>query len=1103
MSAKKERQLNWNNYSWSEFEKICFEYIQTVYSSEFFKTTLTNKHKDGGRDIIIKAINDMFEAWGECKDHHRNIDLSVIGKNVVLAISRKINKVIFFSVSKITLNTKIEILTVAQIHGFEVLFLDETLLDNEILRCESISRKYFREAYEKNLAKTYDEIIIRAVLSEYEYAEDSLDYEKKQYHLENGFDVYLHIFVKNISNKDISDIRFSLSSFNKSDIVFYDSCEIVFNLKSHSDYLISLKGLVSTSSTNIDLPTINLLYTTDKINLLAYPLGNLDASDVWLVPLIGEGIHRFLIDSVYHLHKIVNNGYARCLFIYGISGVGKSRLINEIGNKCNENGFRSFVFDFSTKNEYEVFREVIKKLLFIPKQIGISITFKQFREILYPYNCRPTLQKELYKFLFLEIDYLPKQMLIETLFAFTTYSICKAPIYIAFDNIQEISEESQIILWEFTERVKVVKTNLLILFVENTERKKYTINILQEYLNREILTDNNNYIYSFECSLLNPNEASFMLASLLSIAEENELIIKRIINKIGCRPLDIFLIAKTFKQEKDILIKKNEKYIFGNLSALNNLLDTLPNSLEKVIENRCKSVFKQTPFDKICEQIISLLVLFNGQISYQIYNHFGFSSEALKKLQDSLIIKNNLHTENITFYHDSLFLFCSKHYYLVQKEYLNQIVDWFELKQVSEPVISLYTYLKALIQLSENEKAICFGLKIIKKELKNNPHEIFSVTKLLLPIVDCRREPLKYFNILYQHAVNELEVVNISDAYKSFETLYNHVIEYDTVLGYECVKEFYHSYSNSKIHILQFNKAEEILINFTKKCDTYNWKHPIFIENRLCVVYFCLGQKDKALAHINNAIKMAEKEKDYFWLSTVYSDKGYTYYITGNSLNARELAIKCFYKAQEYYKLYKDNSVYRPIEMLRQKALINILKGEINKAKTAIDEATNKARKTLYYYQLIPALNLQAFIYIYLNDFSAAKQILNESLSYAAIFSIRKAMIAIHSALGSISLIEEPKQIEKGIEHYQTACKILQEICTGKNDYRFLGCVANLIRLYVQMGKNEEAHQLLIRHSEKRLCEHYNRCLTIYTNNGKFEQLDYGLINYKGFTFLF
>ena len=109
MPEKNTKRLNWEKYTWIDFERICFEYAKEKYNSTIYKVKITQAQKDGGRDIVISDTQNNRTAWGECKHHKRNIDLSDIGKNVVLAITNEIQKIIFFSVSEITVNTKHEI----------------------------------------------------------------------------------------------------------------------------------------------------------------------------------------------------------------------------------------------------------------------------------------------------------------------------------------------------------------------------------------------------------------------------------------------------------------------------------------------------------------------------------------------------------------------------------------------------------------------------------------------------------------------------------------------------------------------------------------------------------------------------------------------------------------------------------------------------------------------------------------------------------------------------------------------------------------------------------------------------------------------------------
>lgn len=291
------RKLNWEEYDWRQFEKICFEYIKTVYSAKFYKTQLTRAKKDAGRDIIIKGKYENYEAWGECKNHKRNIDLSTIGKNIVLALSHQINKAIFFSVTRITLNTKIEILTVAQEHGFEVLFLDGHILDQTILSCRQVARRYFRKEYETFVEKNESSIWIDTLLSEYPFAEDAKNNSKTQYHLHNGFRIYLHIFIKNMRNNHIANLHISLKNINGSDLIFYENeYDLNSSLPPFSDLMYTFHGIVFSPKESITLPDVELYCTLDNGMQICktVKVGEVDASDVWKAPYVNTNSTIFL-----------------------------------------------------------------------------------------------------------------------------------------------------------------------------------------------------------------------------------------------------------------------------------------------------------------------------------------------------------------------------------------------------------------------------------------------------------------------------------------------------------------------------------------------------------------------------------------------------------------------------------------------------------------------------------------------------------------------------------------------------------------------------------------------------------------------------------------
>lgn len=1102
MSKNKGDRLDWKQYSWSDFEQICFEYIKTIYSRHFYKTTWTNKRKDGGKDIIVKALKGDFIAWGECKSHHRSVDLSVIGKNVVLALSRKINKAIFFSVSGITLNTKIEILNVAQSHGFDVMFLDGVQLDVAILSCATVARKYFRTAYENQLSKEQGDIVVRTVLSEYEYAEDSFDYEKEQYYLANGFDVYLHVFIKNLSNTDISELKVALLPKDNPDLVFYGNNETTFSLNGFTDYLWSLKGLVFSSSNNIQLPVVRVLNpATNDVREISS--GIVDASDIWLIPLVGKKVSEFLQGEVPFLQDMVEDGHTRCIFVYGKSGMGKSRLLQEIGNKCNSYGFRTLVFDFRSKSEYEVFRELLLKLLCIPlSKFKVTLSFKEFHSIVDKYSLEDVLERDLYDFLFRGKKFQNRQTLVDMLFAFTVNPIGNTSVFLAFDNVQEVSGENQMVLWDYTQRLESVQTKALVAFTENTEMRRDTQNYLLRYLHNEGFSGTGNFISRYKCTVLAFNEATSLLQSMLMLSEDSALIAQRIVSIIGCRPLDVLLTAKTLTMEKGILIKEGKHHKFHDMKRCNDFLRILPNSLERIIEYRYKNFLSSASDPKAVEQVISLLVLFNGKVSAILIQKVGLNDKVLFALQDDMILKRQIPDGSWLFYHDSLFSFCTKHTVTLDEVLLKKIIEIYEKNEGEH--VSPHVYLKSLIGLSRGQQAIDYATKLIKEyKSKHEQHLIYYTAASILPLISDEEHPDKYFDILFQYALSALQSVDNAEAERLFESLNEHVLINGMALGFERLVRFYHYYANSKLHALQYDKALNILQDFSKILRGQAWNHRIRLENRLCVAYFHLARRREALNHINVAIRLAQSNNDMFWLSTSYSDKAYTYFYTGHEQADREKAIRFFNEAIDCYRLCNDISSYRKLEILIQKSLSCTLQGSYDMGKEAIDEAISEARKSKFFYWLIPALNFKAYLLVCNGEFGAAKHILQESLSYANVFSINKSSIAIYLSLGVISILESGFCAEAGLEYFLSSLRVLREICKPANSFRFHVCIANLLRAYVEIGANEKVEELLAEYIDGRLREHYEKCLAMRLKPSNYERLEFGMLNYMGWGFSF
>ncbi len=1098
-TKEKTRKLDWQKYDWRMFEKICFEYIKTVYSAKFYKTKLTRAQKDKGRDIIIKGKHEDFEAWGECKNHKRNLDLSTIGKNIVLALSHQINKAIFFSVTNITLNTKTEILHVAQEYGFEVLFLDGTILDETILSCCQVACKYFRKEYEHYIAKNETDIWIDTFLSEYPFAEDAKNNVKIQYHLQNGFRIYLHIFIKNMRSDNISNIRISLKNINETDMIFYETTyRFDKQLPALSDLMHTFCGLVFSPKENIMLPNVEIVCALDNGTQVheIITAGEVDASDVWKAPYINTASANFFNKATKILQEIIPQNYVRLLYIYGNSGTGKSRLMHEIENKAYENAYRVIHIDFREKPNITSLQDFIMALLGLPSSKNkMTISFSEFKEIFKLRTHEKSLQF-IYEFLYHEQINIVYSQLTNAIIDIIAKTSGDMPILFGLDNIQELSRDCQIMFWNILEYCRTISVPICFILSHNTERNSHIKHVLVEYL-ATIGDEKENYILSYHCDVLPMCDAIILMQQLLHLTPENEQCIEQVLLKNGTLPMDVLLLAKGLSQEDKLFNKIGMYNYIVNPHLLIEQGDLLSVSTEFLIKNRLDNIAIVLGESGNYWQFFSLLCHFDGNLPMEIYEECGFDEKTLYATNNNLITKINYKENMITFYHEKFFAYFSKRHINLSTAILKKVCKCYTTYN-NENIISTYHFVKSLIALKENDTAITYGVAALEKY--KNEHQNIYVSLLcddLLEIINPISEPVQYFKTLFLQADIWLENVNISEAEKLFEEAYKIIREKYSLFTPKDITHFFHRYVNQKLHTLQYDKAVKILEEF----ETLNNLAPnasLIIDDRYCVALYSLGLEKEALERINHVIECADIKDDNTWASIAYSDKAFTYFFNSRKVDK---VVSNFKKAISYFEICDEkDSISRKIEIATQSAIVEILENDITQATICIQQAIYIAEKNAHGYLLIPSFNLYVYLLILQKNIKEATNVLKKGLSYANIVSNEKALISIYNNLGNIYI--EKNLYSQALEYYKASYKVLKKMCLPSNSLRYRGLICNFIKLSAYLHDEEMLQEVLDNYNFDGL-ESFIRC---YQNSEKLEDMttnNYGIMGHNGWDYLY
>lgn len=1094
-------KLNWDKYNWRDFEQICFEYIKECYSAKFYKRTLTRAQKDQGRDIIIKGRKNNFEAWGECKAHKRNIGLEAIGKNIVLALSHQINKVIFFSVTPITLNTKIEILNVAQSHGFEVLFLDGNELNKSILSCHKVSSKYFKKEYQKYIVENANPLWIDTYLSEYPFAEDAKNNSKQQYHLENGFQIFMHLFIKNIGIENVAELHIELDESLSSDIIFYKQ-ELDSNalITSHTDLLYTFQGIVFAPKKDITIPCIRISYSMPDGTHIEEKIepGTIDASDVWKAPYINSDSIEYINKAHSILEYTVPEKYVRVLFVYGKSGMGKSRLMSEIENKAFECSYSVIHVDFREKKEPHAMRDFLFSLLGLPTmKHKLFLSLSDF-QVTFEEKIDNRYVSILYSFLYETNTNVTYDKLSDALIELLIFSSKREPLLIGIDNLQELSYNLQVLFWTTLERCKELSIPVCFLFSHNTERFPNDSNILINYLN--LCGDKReNYVLPYECGLLKQPDAVTLMQQLLHLFSGNRQILIDLIGTDGSSPMDILLISKSLSQTDGLFYKiKGEQYI-KNTTLFSQKISIVSASTDAVIENRIANLKEiNTGILEEYIELFSLIFYFDGNLPMEIFEYCGFKKEMLFLSNQNLLTKLNYSENSINFYHEKIYSYWEKRYIGVSSQKLQKIYDFYQWDQ-NEHIVSSYTFLKTLIALKKESEALNVGLSILEKYKRENQNiYVCKTSDVLLSILNKTQEPIKYFRVLFQKADFLLERVNISEAEKAFEEAKEIITTNHTTFTEKDVVHFFHKYINQKLHTLQYAKALDALQEF-EQINSSRSDAPMIINDRYCVVLYSLGKEAAALEKINNVIRIAERNKDNIWLSIAYSDKAFTYYF--NSRDTAQVYFN-FTKAIEYYHLSNDaNDISRTIEIYIQKTIIHILEGKDELATKTIQRAMQIAEKVKYGYLQISVININVYLLLKKNDIDNAMLLLEKAFSYANTFSNTKALISIYNNFGNIYLLKNKP--EKAIDSYYAGFNVLQEICLPQDSTRYIGLLCNMIKAYTVINKLPLILEKLSKYQFQILEEYANQCQEAIDNDTSISSFCYGILGHNGYDYLF
>ena len=1048
MLHDKNKRLDWSKYTWEEFEDICYEYASEKYSSDLYKVSITDRRKDGGRDIIITDLITDKHTWGECKHHSKSIGLDDIGKNVVLAITNQLQKIIFFSVSDVTPNTKHEILCTAKIHGFDVLFLDGIDLDCEIAGNQKLLTKYFKESYELFHPNT-DIIAVNVCVDEFSNAYNDTFYKDSRYYkLKNGLDFYIHIFFKNYYSIEVDWIKINIKE--QKDCHFYTNKTNIDKFGTFCDATITIHGIILNLQQVVSLPSVAVLYRIGhQTKRFSIDLGEIDGRGIWKVPMCGSRNMKFL-SSINSLREQVISGHTRIIYLRGVSGSGKTRMLEEISSLMIQKNFMPIYIDaMKFKNNY-LFREMIRQLLCIPHLNSKNI-FEEcdFEMLLRKYHISFPDLTMIYKFIWGKTR-ISAAVLGDFIYQCITRTPTTVRHYIQIDNIQNLDEDTQGCLLFLLEKLLKEKCSVCFAFALNISYTKKTSHIsLIQYLENQRLHEEDSMMAAFTMGKLDMPSRREIVKKILHLPSTYKKEIDKITDKSGALPLDILLFCKMLCNSECFVWNGSEREI-RDPEKFSVYLSQLPDTVSSIIQMRLEVIYK-TYSNKNIFKLFQLILFFTNRLPFKLIDSFKININIILKLKEELVIVENPDS-SLSFFHDNYY-----RYFLNQGTIYNS-----NDKEVLLLLKYSKEYASELGPAMEVNQAKCLYLLAQKDEFHKLTEELlfrFKSAGYYQEIVDLttyylsKIRSLKYknqqLNYTIEKAIAQIEAVSFSEGIKTLKNLEAKIKSRNYMYDKNLIGKFYHHYVNSYTHSGKYHMALKVLHHFST-LEGLNSEQKFLIEDRSCLCHYALGDVNNAEKHIKRALDIAKKMESDFWISTAYSDRAFNYFI--NTVEISKIK-RYFRKAIKLYNKESDRSEYRSIEIEIQSALIALLENKYDEADSYIDMAISQAEDRSYTYLLIPAQNVKSYILLKKGKINDAISILEDARLNSEVFGSTKYMITIWNSLGIAYYTQG--NYEKSYTCFLNGERILRTYSNPEDcSVRFAPLIANWLLSSVQNNPN-------------------------------------------------
>lgn len=1058
----------WQKMRPQDFEYLCFEYFRCCYpDTEIERTPFSH---DGGKDIVLSIRNPLLSSriWVECKKHSRPIGLEELGKNIVLIVNQHVQKLIVASANEIRKSAKSQMMTFAERHNFRIKFLDAGRLECRLAEYPHLLSRFFPDLDPGGDVATHEGLQVSSVISEFEH-----DTSEEQVGLQLRRDTrfYIHIFLENNSD---AECEVGLS-FAPSESVLIrpratgGTARLV--LGPMEDRMVTFYCEALVSGGTLDLPELITSTRTrgegDRIDR-RIPMASVEVSFLRTAPLKGERNHRFLSEELPSLMEDVMDGRGRVIDLRGPSGVGKSRMLREIGVKLHRLGIELLEFDAREWDDFRLFRRLLAELIGLPLYQGFSrYTTDHLRELLAREGLDPGYADKLHPFFVTrEVAGDTPFFVAEALRHFLLRRAMTVPVAIQVDNVQEMSP-SLVPLWdELISCIQMTRVRVCLLLSTNTETlsqsQSESIGRLLDRLD-DVRHHHPEYVRAFQVTEFTRSDARAFLMDMLPEVNRHDLLLDQLVSIAGQRPLYLEIFLHYMEDSGVIRFGAEGTWYIYSVEALAGFLNSVPPDIESALERRFMLLRDnaQEQWEAV-RTTLSAILAFEGRLPLDFLQAVGVDAGTADLLVDRGFVRFDRMENSIRFYHDVLETHFSRRAELAGDRGLyRHALEWIQrLGEEARPLASRKILFHAYDALGERQNAIRAGCTALDYAfgLQNHP-EVVSIGDRLMAIMEADGGPSElpsYLHAGVRYAASLVHHVHFTRGIEVFEKIREFVRFGGDDVSPEFRHRFYHEAVNARFLHLRFREALELLHEHRLIRDNEPWWQ-FLIEDRLAVVYTALDDLPRSRTHIEAALSIAESAAEPLWRSIAASDYGYLhFYLTGDSAAAGNW----FSRAVDAHREVVDPPVYRRVEAAQQSGIVAFLNGQWLEVVERADEALWICRRAHYVLMKLRVLNLKSAALICLGRESEAESLLHVGRSEAELFFNERERWRILSNLATIHVLRG--ELAKGRTYLDAGLAAMRRLGVGPEGVvKELPLVGNALHVRRSLGDARGVDQLL------------------------------------------